>query len=382
MKSAAVIAEFNPFHNGHKYLINTIRKEYGVDFVVAVMSGDFTQRGEPSVFDKYTRAHQALLGGADVVFELPTLYATSSAPDFSYGGAYISDALSSVDYLAFGSECGNIRILNDTADMLLNEPQSFSSLVKEGQKAGKSYALALSDALKHYSGSDVLDYANNMLGIQYIKALKALNSKIEPITVSRYGTGHDSKEAFTDDSTGVVYESASAIRAKILKDCNKEFSPMFLDDFSFAIFSKLQSISLSELTNVLGADADNASRLLKASVSCSTVSELIDKASHKQNTRASVARVLIHLLLDINANDKTNPSCVRLLGMNKEASGLVKEIKEHSSLKIITKAADYKTSGDTLFLKDLYAADLYSRAQSLKYKTGFKPDVAKTPVIL
>ncbi len=382
MKSAAVIAEFNPFHNGHKYLIDTVRKEYGVDFIVAFMSGDFTQRGEPAIYDKYTRTGLALKGGADVVFELPSVYAASAAPDFSYGGVFLANALSSIDYLAFGSECGDIGLLKKTADILLNEPQSFSELVKSGQKSGKSYALALSEALKDYCGSDVLDNANNMLGVQYIKTLTTLNSRIEPVTIKRFGNEHNSKDSYLDSSTGVVYESASCIREKILRDNVSESSHMSLEDFALPVFDKLRSISVNELSQILGSDADNSARIIKASLSCSTIQELIDKASHKQNTRASVTRVLAHLLLDIKADSKKEPSCIRLLGMKKSASSFMKLANESSSVNIITKAADYRGAGDSLFDKDLYAADLYERAKSIKYKTEFRPDITKTPVII
>lgn len=382
MKSAAIIAEFNPFHNGHIYLIDTIKNEYDVDFVAVFMSGDFVQRGEPAIFDKYTRAALALDGGADVVFELPAVYATSSAPDFAYGGVLLSNALNCIDYLAFGSECGDIESLKATAELLNNEPDDFKAMLINGQKDGKSYALALSDALEAYCGSSVLKSPNNILGVEYIKSLLKLNSKLSPITITRYGVSHDSVETFTDPSNGHTYESASLIRKKIHEsaDKNKDF-PMFYEDFALPLFSSLRSISKENLSRVLGADADMANRILSASLTSSSLSELIENSAHKQITRASISRVLIHLLLDIFEQDKSEPSYVRLLAMKKSVSPFMKQAQRNSAIPIVTKAADFGIYDNQLFMKDLFAADLYSRARSLKYNIPFTPDIKKPPII-
>lgn len=382
MKTACIISEFNPFHNGHKFLIDSVRKEYDVDYVVVFMSGDFTQRGEPAIYDKYTRTSAALSGGADVVFELPVVYSTSAAPDFAYGGTYLADALSVVDYLAFGSECGDINSLCNAADILLNEPSPFKELIKSGQKVGKSYALAVSDAFKEYCGSDVLDGPNNTLGIEYIKSLKQLKSNICPVTIKRYGVSHNASNSIIDSNTGLIYESASSIRSRIMDSDERSDNPMFPDDFALPVFNTLKSMNVSDLSDILGADNDNASRILRASAFSSTLTELTEKASHKQNTRASVQRVLTHLLLDIHECDKTEPSYIRLLGMKKNASGFMKAAQKNSSIPIVTKAADFGIYDNALFMKDLTSADLYAHAKALKYKLPFKPDVAMSPIII
>ncbi|MBR6642479.1 MAG: nucleotidyltransferase family protein, partial [Lachnospiraceae bacterium] len=181
MTIAAVIAEYNPFHNGHEYMIQKIKEETGADYVIAVMSGDFTQRGIPGIADKHTRAKMAAVCGADAVFELPVQFATASAEQFATGAVALFSALSCVDYLCFGSERGELSDFSNATDLLLNEPEDFKNAIqkklREGLSYPKAFALAVkeSDANSSVSG-ELLEHPNNLLGLEYMKALKKLAS--------------------------------------------------------------------------------------------------------------------------------------------------------------------------------------------------------------
>ena len=188
MKTVGIIAEYNPFHNGHKYQIEKAKELTGADYCIVVMSGNFVQRGTPAFMDKYLRAKAALTCGADLVIELPVHYAAASAEYFASGAVAILDRLGVIDYLCFGSECGNIEILSDIADVLISESDEFKNVLKQRLKEGVAYPKARNDAIcaaaPHLTEYlDVLNYPNNILGLEYIKALKKRKSNIAPCTI-------------------------------------------------------------------------------------------------------------------------------------------------------------------------------------------------------
>ena len=190
MKIGAVIAEFNPFHTGHGYLISQIRKE--CDGVIAIMSGNFVQRGECAIYDKEERTRAALLGGVDLVIELPAVYALSSAEGFAMGSVATLNATGVVDELYFGSECGDIDALTRVAHLLNNETKEFKEALDENLRLGLSYPAARSNALKKVSpDADILSTPNNILATEYIRQLEKLNSEITPKTITRIGSGYN-----------------------------------------------------------------------------------------------------------------------------------------------------------------------------------------------
>ena len=193
MKVNGIIAEYNPFHNGHLYQLEESRRLTGADYTVVVMSGDFVQRGAPAMLDKHVRARMALLGGADLVLELPVLYAVSSAEQFAAGAVAILDRLGVVTHLCFGSECGDAEALGQIAGYLLEEPDSYRSHLQQLLRQGRTYPAARAQALCTAFGRDweqILSSPNNILGIDYIKALKKRKSSILPVTVKRIGAGY------------------------------------------------------------------------------------------------------------------------------------------------------------------------------------------------
>lgn len=215
MNITGIITEYNPFHNGHLYHLNSAKKETNCDGVVCVMSGNFVQRGEPALIDKWKRAEMAILNGVDLVIELPTFYALSSAEFFAKGSISILDSISVIDNIFFGSECGNISYLEKIAKTLTLESFDLQSKIKENLKSGMTFAkareLSLKDILKDDSLEEVLSSSNNILGIEYIKSLINLNSSILPITLKREGS------RYNDKSLTSTFASATSIRENLKK---------------------------------------------------------------------------------------------------------------------------------------------------------------------
>ena len=215
-KILGIVSEYNPFHNGHIVHLRQSIESTQSQFVIAVMSGNFIQRGDTAIVDKWTRAEMALRQGVDLVIELPTVYATSSAENFAYGAIKILDSIGIVDYVSFGSECGNINLMADIADVLNDEPQEYSQLLHDQLQLGRSFPSAREIAINEYflgntTYTNILKSPNNILGIEYIKALQALNSNIIPITIRRNYVDYNSTSP--DLEKGIA--SASAIRTMI-----------------------------------------------------------------------------------------------------------------------------------------------------------------------
>ncbi|MCF0149353.1 MAG: nucleotidyltransferase, partial [Clostridium sp.] len=218
MNITGIITEYNPFHNGHLYHLNTAKKATNCDAVVCIMSGNFVQRGEPAIIDKWKRAEMALLNGVDLIIELPAFYAVSSAEFFAKGAVNILDRLGVVDNIFFGSECGDIDLLYKIARILTNEPKELKLKIKENLKSGITYAKAREKALINILNEDslneVLLNSNNILGIEYIKAILKSNSNITPLTMKREGSKYNDKELNT------IFSSATSIRENIKNGFN------------------------------------------------------------------------------------------------------------------------------------------------------------------
>ncbi len=408
MTIAAIIAEYNPFHNGHEYMIQKIKKETRADYVIAVMSGNFTQRGIPGIADKFVRAKMAVSCGVDAVFELPVRFATASAELFAGGATSFFHALSCIDYLAFGSECGDLNDFTKASELLINEPQEFKSAIQVYLRQGFSYPKAFAEAVKtcgHEAGIPLglLENPNNLLGLEYMKALRKLNSSIRPHTILRTGTGyHDAHTSFSKES-GTLIASASAIRnaltnttgsialAQPLLPANAyrvfaenygSLAPVTLDDFSLLLSTRIAAETKESLATFLDVPKELADRIYGFRDEFMPFSELINAIKHKQFTYARINRALLHILLGLKEDTSATSSLVpyaRLLAMKKSASPLMKELKEHTQIPIITKPADARKllspAELTMFLEDVAAADLYNRIISVKFGTPFVTDM-------
>lgn len=402
MNVTGIVAEYNPFHNGHAYQIREARKLTDCDYCVAVISGDFVQRGEVSVFSKYLRTKMALLSGADLVLEIPSIFAVSSAEDFAAGSVALLDNLGVVTHLCFGSELGQSKNFMKAAKILGKESAAFSGKLKEGLQNGLSWpqarAFALNAELSYHEGTkdskeiiSLLETPNNLLGVEYCKALLRRGSSIMPVTVKRKGNGYHS-----EDLDGEM-ASASAIRKGIFAKAGTDTS--FLSQipeeiqYLFREELPLQANDLSDLLNycLLTLNRDHIPFSIFSDVS----KDLSDRLEHvlydqesfekrifqlktRQYTYTRISRCLLHILLGItdemvSVGKKAGYApYARILGFRKNKAALLGEIKKHTRIPLVTKTADAsRMLSDTaklMFEQDLYASHV--RQSILASKTG------------
>ena len=391
MKTIGIIAEFNPFHYGHKYLIEEAKKNAQADFCVVVMSGNFVQRGAPALMDKYSRTRMALLGGADLVLELPVCYATASAEYFARGAVRLLDKLGVIDTLCFGSECGDINILENALNLLDNE-SSFGNDIKKNIKKGMSYPRARAQAIEsninsniniNIEATQILNQPNNILGIEYIKALNYFQSAINKITIKRKGAGYHDKKA-----TAQEFSSATAIR-KLLSENKQNISSDYLtqfvpqnttslyqnqflkeDDFSALLNYKLLLESETGYTRFFDVSNDLSDKIKKNLNNYNGYTRFIDTLKSKDLTYMRISRCLCHILLDIRDDDinffKEHDYIfyARMLGFNENAAELLNKIKKNSDIPLLSKLADARKLLNDVHIamlkKDIQAADIYN----------------------
>ena len=377
-----IICEYNPFHNGHLIHLNESKKACNADFTIAVMSGNFTQRGDVALFDKWTRAEMALKNGVDLVIELPTVYATSSAENFADGAIKILNSLGIVDYISFGSESGDIHLLNTIASVLYNEPKEFSNLITMQLKSGLSYPKARELAISTYfrgskKYSEALENPNNILGIEYLKALKKYKSNIVPITFKRSSADYNS----TSTKNGIA--SATAIR-ELLKNNkkihrlvpfetyelieNKLSSKDFLKDLSVfekEIIFNLRRMSLEEISKIQDVTEGLENKIKYAANNFVNLEDLIENIKSKRFTRTRIQRILIYSLLgitkkDITLSKKISPY-IRVLGFNKHGKKIISAIAANNpKAKIIISLKKFLDSNPDNSTRQLLAKDVLS----------------------
>lgn len=397
--SLGIIAEYNPFHLGHAYHIAKSREITGADCVIVVMSGNFLQRGEPAITDKYTRAEMALRNGADLVIELPVVSACSSAQYFAKGSIAILNALN-VDHLCFGSESGEIAPLNDFILLLTEQESCLDQSIKELTASGISYPLARSRAVEQLlqnnnssgisplydasasskSFNNILSQPNNILGIEYLLELKKTHSSIVPHTIKRLGSNYN------DTKLSGSFSSASAIRkelqssdtvpvsalpenvAEILKKYQENHSFPEINDFTLLLKMKLLEMRYSP-NNIADLPDYLLNKLIKSMEKCHSVTELIEAAKSKDLTYARINRALTHIILNITDADYKefldNPCpYIRILGLNDTGAAFLSSRKRNCQCPIITKPADYRD----YLTKDIFASDVYNMILNQKSK--------------
>lgn len=413
MNVVGLITEYNPFHNGHAYHIQRAKELTNADYCVVVMSGNYVQRGTPAIIDKYSRTKMALKNGADIVIELPVLYATSSAEGFAAGSVRILHDLGIVTDLCFGSECGDIHLLNHIAHVLCEESTAFKNCLKENLRQGLSFPVARKKAIlttdtTHAIDPDelstVLESSNNILGIEYLKALHRLSSHIRPSTILREGSNYN------DKALNPLFSSASAIRNSlsnlgnasmidahmpqtaysILEQSVNKIAPICEDDFSDVLQYQLLTSSIETLTSYLDMNIDLANRLHDLVYQAHTFTEYSELLKSKHHTMTRMNRALLHTILQITKEDYTNmdpqghSSYARLLGFRKEASSLLKAARIHGTIPIITKVADAsKQLGKNelrSFQKDIFATHLYNQIIASKYGTILPNEFKQGPL--
>lgn len=378
MNVVGIIAEYNPFHKGHAYQIQKAKEQCGAEFAVVVMNGDFVQRGEPAIFDKYTRTKEALLGGADLIFELPVRFGLSSAGDFAMGGILALNALPFVTHLCFGTETGDLTPLLQAATFLCDEPDSYRTRVKHFVKQGILYPKARSLALAAESGlpTGTWDSPNNILGLEYCVALQKLHSKIKPFTIRREGQGyHDNDTPALSD-----FPSATFLRKQIRKAGEKE--NLSLSDFSSLIGYSL--LTAKDLCRIKDITPDLSDRIRNELPKYREINEFVKTIKNPSLTTGRIKRSFFQCLFDIEKEEPVMPY-LRVLGMKKEASSLLSQ-KENASCQILTKLAfDVPKMDDTakkLFAKDLLASDLYRQVFCHKYNQTLPNEYQHSPIVL
>lgn len=378
MNVVGIIAEYNPFHKGHAYQIQKAKEQCGAEFAVVVMNGDFVQRGEPAIFDKYTRTKEALLGGADLIFELPVRFGLSSAGDFAMGGVLALNALPFVTHLCFGTETGDLTPLLQAATFLCDEPDSYRTRVKHFVKQGILYPKARSLALAAESGlpTETWDSPNNILGLEYCVALQKLHSKIKPFTIRREGQGyHDNDTPALSD-----FPSATFLRKQIRKAGEKE--NLSLSDFSSLIGYSL--LTAKDLCRIKDITPDLSDRIRNELPKYREINEFVKTIKNPSLTTGRIKRSFFQCLFDIEKEEPVMPY-LRVLGMKKEASSLLSQ-KENASCQILTKLAfDVPKMDDTakkLFAKDLLASDLYRQVFCHKYNQTLPNEYQHSPMVL
>ena len=358
MKICATIAEFNPFHNGHAYLINAFKHEY--DGTVAIMSGNFVQRGAPSIFNKFSRAKAAIASGVDLVIELPAIYALSSAETFAAGSVKTLNATGCIDTLFFGSENGDIDLLTQIASISATESDEFKAMLREKMSGGISYPKALCEIYAlHGFDAEAVSSPNNILGIEYIKALIRTQSSIVPKTLKRHGASHDSFVA----SHSIA--SASHIRSLFEKGSFTDNfmpyfpypSPVFEKDFANIVLYALKSASHSDLTKIPDCSEELASRIIAAS-SRTSVEDIISSVKSKNFTESRIRRIIWNRVIKNNLSPQLDPTYIRVLAQNKRGGEIISHMKKHSSIPVVQKSVELKE--DEIFAVEARATDIYN----------------------
>lgn len=352
MNTTAIIAEYNPFHNGHKFHLRSARKTTGSDYVFAVMSPSFVQRGESAVYDKWTRTRATLRCGADMVIELPVIYSTASAENFARGAIRIITETGIADNLAFGAETNDLSALSDAAKLLVNPTESFTETLKSELSKGVSFPVARASAFSSETGKnpDILGTSNNILAVEYLKALNMFSSNIKPVITKRTGSEYNS-----DKINGTI-ASASAVRKVIYKgktnllaqtvppecfDLYEKSLPVFMDYYSDAMAYLLRTMSSDDLKEISGISEGLENRIIKTVGSSYKISDICSELKTKRYTHTRLMRILCHILLGITKEHEQMFSpiefepYIRVLGFRKSAEPLVSALCHKAKVPVI-----------------------------------------------
>lgn len=383
-KVLGIIAEYNPFHNGHLYHLQNSIKLTNADYTIAIITGNFTQRGSTSLIDKWSKAEIAIKNGIDLVIELPLLYSISSAENFAEGAIKILSSLNVVDYLSFGAETDDIVTLNVIADTLYREPKEYKNILSHELSKGLSYPKARENALLMYLQdirrfANVLSTPNNILGIEYLKALKKFKSPIMPVAIKRFDVGYNDT-TYTENIA-----SATAIRnivknnsLDILKKVVPEnsFSTILenikighvlpdLSTFEKQIIYNLRSMSIEEIANLPDVSEGLEYAIKNAANSCNSIVEFLSIIKSKRYTSTRLQRILLYSLLNITKKDmqisrKTVPY-IRVLGFNERGRYIISEVaRQNPKLEIVTSVKKYLDSCNNRNLQLMLSKDIWS----------------------
>ncbi len=412
MRILGIVAEYNPFHNGHLHQLRRAKETVNPDYTIAVMSGNFVQRGEPALFDKYTRTKMALAGGLDAIFELPTMYALSSGDEFA-AAAVLTLSKLSITHLSFGVECDNFQDLMDIAKFTLDETDDFKTKLKNELKDGNSYPKAYATCIQQFMGKVVdealLSTPNNILAIGYLKAIYRYKLDIIPVPVKRtqaqyHDTTIDGDICSATAIRNHIFEGQPTLYTQIKQAIPKttydllpltdnNIHGMFWSDFYSDLQYYTQTKSSKHFTKIYDISPELANRISKLDISVTSAKDFIPSLKTKQYTNTRIMRVTLHMLLDMLQSDflelksKDYILYVRLLGFRKDATALIKHLREQCDIPFIQKTSDEKEKLSTplalsLFSTDILASNLYRTHWYQKYHEKLLSDYQQNAVIL
>lgn len=371
MHTVGLIVEYNPFHNGHKWHLNMAKRATNCSYSIGVMSGNFLQRGEPSILDKWQRTAMAIQGGVDLLIELPVPFAVRSAQYFATGAIRLLSSLGVVSHVCFGSECDNIQLLQTIAETI--DTPKLQTMLKETLQKGVSYANALGSALyrEHQIAEKMVSTPNNILALEYIRAIQKYAPEIEPVSIKRKDS------AYHDTVIQTPFASATAIRHAIFKNqfdklqqtlpfdslkiieqsISSGLGPVSWVPFSNIILNRLRVCQPDFLKQIPGVSEGLEHKLIESALFATNFDDLLHLVKSKRYTYTRIQRLLVHILLELTTDhikifDETGPLYARILGFNTRGRKLLKEISKASKIPLITKPSKYITTSSR-FKKDL-----------------------------
>jgi len=379
-----IIAEYNPFHNGHLYQIEEAKRQTGAEYVVAVMSGNFTQRGNTSIVNKWVKTQMALSNGVDIVLELPTVYSISSAENFAEGAIKVLDSLKIVDTLCFGTETADFAALNNIANVLYNEPREYVAILNHELGKGISFPKARENAMMMYL-NDVKRYANmlsgsnNILGVEYLKALKRLKSPMKPFTIQR------KKVYYNDERIVDEFASSTAIRKIValeqyddLRKVIPKSSYMLLKEeikkgnlvvdisrYEKEILFVLRKMTVKEIAELPDVSEGLENNIKHAADSCNNLVDLITIIKSKRYTQTRIQRILLYALLGITKKDMLNSKKItpyaRVLGFNNRGKEMLSDICSiNPKINMITSVKKFTEKNTNKILKEMLEKDIFA----------------------
>ena len=431
MNVIGIIAEYNPFHNGHAYQIAHVRKNLHADYIVVATSGDYVQRGEPALLDKYTRARMALSSGADVVLELPVLWSTASAELFADAGISLFEKTGCVNGICFGAESGDLALLRRIADVLADEPADLKASLKHNLKSGSTFPKAREAALlSYFSGSAGQDGAlpvsaealssllaspNNILALEYLKALRRRASSITPYLLKREGAayhetsirsgasevpasasairhtlfadaagacGNSADRASEDSADGILHHAMPQEALSILQDYRADFPLLCADDFSSILGYLLLSSSATQLARTADSSPEFANRMRNQLPYYTSFSSFASRLKSKEMTLTRINRILLHSILGITSSDYACGNALdkipylRILGFRKSAAPLLAALKASAAVPLITRSSQalklLSPDAMRVFEHDVFAGNLYLQMRNQKGGTPLR----------
>ncbi len=396
INAVGIIVEYNPFHNGHLHHLHEAKRVSGAPFAIAVMSGNFLQRGEPAIADKWSRAAMAVNSGVDLVIELPAVFSVRSAQYFAAGGVQLLKRLGIVSHICFGAETADVARLQQAAQALAQN--NTIDALRQEMKTGRTYAASLAAVLSANAGVDgqLLQSPNNLLAIEYLRAIAKYAPDIIPLAVPRIGAGYH------DQRITAAIASATAIRAHILQNsglppgspahfavpatCARQLNdllasgkmPVTLASFSSIILAKLRSMSLAEIAALPDVAEGLHNKISDAALQATTAQELLRYIKSKRYTLTRLQRIMVHALIGTTRDkllqfDQLGPLYARVLAFNDNGRKLLKALESQAAIPVITKTAHYLTSKQQRqsALSPLQAMLAYDVAATDMYVLGF-----------